>query len=169
MLAPVAEARWFAAETIDSAGARPVVDLGIEEGGAVAYVKNGQAYLSRLGSRGWTQPAPLGGAGATEAAVAAGPAGRVAAVWIENGVVFGTLVGAPAAALSTGTGASSLVIEMGVNGVAYAVWAQNGDVRAARLHESGWQAVPAPLDLDPAGAAGDPAVAVAADGSALVV
>ena len=173
MLAPVAEARWFAAETIDGAGARPVVDLGIEEGGAVAYVKDGQAYLSRLGAGGWSAPAALGGAGATEAAVAAGESGRIAAAWIQNGVVFGTLIGAPAATLSTGVGATDLSIEMGVNGVAYAVWAQNGDVRAARLHESAWEAVPAVLDIDPANAAGAgalrPRVGVAADGSALVV
>ena len=58
---------------------------------------------------------------------------------------------------------------MGVNGVAYAVWTQNGDVRAARLQQGTWQPVPAPLDIDPARAATEPEVAVAADGSALVV
>jgi len=172
VVAPAAEARWFAAERIDAAGARPVVDLGIEEGGAVAYVKGGAAWLSRLTSGGWTAPAALSSAGTTEAVVAAGGSGRLAAAWIQDGNVIGALVGAPATPLSTGGGASDLAIEMGVNGVAYAVWTQTGDVRAARLHESSWQVVPAALDIDPARSAGlgagRPKVAVAADGSALV-
>ena len=166
--APAAEARWFAAEPIDS-GERPVVDLGIEEGGGLVYLKGGTAWLSRLGTRGWSAPAAISGPNTTEAAVAAGAEGRLAAAWIQDGNVVGALVGAPAAPLSSGGGASGLAIEMGVNGVAYAVWTQNGDVRAARLHQSSWEAVPAPLDVDPARAAGEPEAAVAADGSALVV
>ena len=162
--APAAEARWFAVERIDT-GARPVVDLGVEEGGGLVYVKGGVAWLSRLGPRGWGAPAAVSGANTTEAAVAAGDNGRVAVAWIQDGNV----VGAPAAALSSGGGASDLAIEMGVNGVAYAVWTQGGDVRAARLRAGAWEVVPAPLDIDPARAAGEPNVAVAADGSALVV
>ena len=162
--APVAEARWFGAERVDT-GARPVVDLGIEEGGGLVYVKGGVAWLSRLGSRGWGAPAALSGANTTEAAVAAGENGRLAAAWIQDGNV----VGAPGTALSSGGGASELSLEMGVNGVAYAVWAQGGDVHAARLQGSTWTPVPSPLDIDPANRAGQPKVAVAADGSALVV
>ena len=165
-LSPAAEARWFAVERIDGPGAaRPVVDLGIEEGGGLVYVKGGVAWLSRLGSRGWSAPAALNSGGTTEAAVAAGPVGRLTAAWIQNGNV----VGAPATPLSTGGGASDLALEMGVNGVAYAVWTQNGDVRAARLSGSTWQTVPAALDIGAANRAGQPNVAVAADGSALVV
>jgi hypothetical protein len=166
--APAAEARWFAAERVDVAGERPVVDLGIEEGGGVVYVKQGVAWLSRLGTRGWGAPAALSGANTTEAAVAAGGGTRLAAAWIQDGNVLGALVGSPAAALSSGGGASGLAIEMGVNGDAYAVWTQNGDVRAAQLRDATWTAVPAPLDIDPARAATEPKVAVAADGSALV-
>ena len=133
-----------------TAGERPVVDLGIEEGGGLVYLKGGTAWLSRLGAGGWSAPAAISGPSTTEAAVAAGADGRLAAAWIQDGNVVGALVGAPAAPLSSGGGASGLAIEMGVNGVAYAVWTQNGDVRAARLHESSWEAVPAPLDIDPA-------------------
>ncbi len=165
--APAAEARWFAAEPIDGAGTRPVVDLGIEEGGGVVYVKDGVAWLSRLGSRGWGAPAALSGPNTTEAAVAVGQT-RLAAAWIQDGNVVGTLVGAPAVVLSAGGGASDLAIEMGVNGAAYVVWTQNGDVRAAQLRDATWTAVPAPLDVDPAAPATEPEVAVAADGSALV-
>ena len=147
--APAAEARWFAAEPIDT-GERPVVDLGIEEGGGLVYLKGGTAWLSQLGTSGWSAPAAISGANTTEAVVAAGADGRLAAAWIQDGNVVGALVGAPAAPLSSGGGASGLAIEIGVNGVAYAVWTQNGDVRAARLHQSSWEAVPAPLDIDPA-------------------
>jgi hypothetical protein len=166
--APAAEARWFAAERIDGAGTRPVVDLGIEEGGGVVYVKDGVAWLSRLGSRGWGVPAALSGPNTTEAAVAAGQS-RLAATWIQDGNVVGTLVGAPAVPLSGGGGASGLAMDTGVNGVAYAVWTQSGDVRAAQLRDATWTAVPLPLDIDPAATAAEPEVAVAADGSALVV
>lgn len=171
---PAAEARWFPLDAVDAGDVqRPVVDLGIEQGGGLVYVKSGQAWLSRLTGSGWTTPAALSGAGTTEAAVAAGESGRLAVAWIQGGIVYGALVGAPATPLSSGGGAEGLAIEMGVNGVAYAVWAQNGDVRAARLSESSWQPVPVPVDVDPARAAGAgalrPKVAVAADGSALVV
>jgi hypothetical protein len=177
-LAAPAQARWFPLDAIDAGEVqRPVVDLGIEQGGGLVYVKTdaggARAWLSRLGSGGWTRPAVLSGPGTTEAAVAAGQRGRIAVAWIQDGIVYGALVGAPATPLSSGGGAANLAIEMGVNGVAYAVWAQNGDVRAARLSESAWEAVPTPLDVDPARAAGAgalrPKVAVAADGSALVV
>jgi hypothetical protein len=162
--APAAEARWFSFQRIDGpAASAPVVDLGIEEGGGLTYVKAGRAWLSRLGSRGWTRPAALSAGGTTEAAVAAGADGRLAVAWIQDGnVVSGS-------ALSSGGGASDLALEMGANGVAYAVWTQAGDVRAARLEGSTWQTVPAPLDIDPTRTASQPNVAVAADGSALVV
>jgi hypothetical protein len=167
--APAAEARWFDFQRIDGPGAsRPVVDLGIEEGGGLTYVKSGRIWLSRLGTRGWTRPAALSAGATTDAAVAAGDRGRLAAAWIQDGNVTGTLVGAPATPLSAGGGAADLQLEMGAGGVAYAVWTQAGDVRAARLHESSWEPVPAPLDIDPARSAGEPSVAVAADGSALV-
>jgi hypothetical protein len=172
-LAPAAEARWFPFESVDGPAARPVVDLGIEEGGGLVYVKGAQAWLSRLGSTGWSAPVALSPGGTTEAAVAAGEGDRLAVAWIQDGIVYGALVGAPAVPISAGGGAQNLTMEMGVNGVAYAVWAQNGDVRAARLSESSWAAVPAPVDVDPARAAGAgvlrPKVGVAADGSALVV
>ena len=172
--APAAEARWFPFEAVDGPAARPVVDLGIEEGGGLVYVKDARAWLSQLGPRGWTAPTALSAGATTEAAVAAGDRGRLAVAWIQGGIVYGALVGGPAAPLSAGGGAESLAMEMGVNGVAYVVWAQAGDVRAARLSDgNAWEAVPAAVDVDPARAAGAgalrPKVAVAADGSALVV
>ena len=172
-LAPAAEAGWFPFERVDTSAAKPVVDLGIEEGGGLVYVKSGRAWLSRLGPAGWSAPAALSAGATTEAAVAAGAPGRLAVAWIQDGIVYGALAGGAPVPLSSGGGAQGLVIEMGVNGAAYAVWAQNGDVRAAWLKGATWQAIPLPLDVVPERAAGAgalrPKVAVAADGSALVV
>ena len=171
---PAADARWFASERVDGPGAieRPVVDLAREQGGGLVYVKDGRAWVSRLLRGSWTAPAAISGPGATEAVVAAGENGRLVVAWVQDGVVYGARVGSAPVALSTGTGASDLAIDLGVNGVAYVVWTQNGDVRAARLGTA-WAAVPAPLDIDPARSAGTgtsrPRVAVAADGSAVVV
>ena len=172
-LAPAAEARWFPFERVDTTASKPVVDLGIGQGGGLVYLKGGRAWLSRLGPTGWSAPAAVSAGATTEAAVAAGAPGRLAVAWIQGGIAYGALVGSAPVPLSSGGGAQNLAIEMGVNGAAYAVWAQNGDVRAARLSGATWQAVPLPLDVVPARAAGAgalrPKVAVAADGSALVV
>jgi hypothetical protein len=171
--ATAANARWFAAETVDGPGAmgRPVVDLAREEGGGLVYVKAGKAWLSRLRNGAWTTPVAIGGTGATEAGVAAGERGRLAVAWVQGGVVYGAAAGVAPVALS-GAGASGLAIDIGVNGVAYVVWSQAGDVHAARL-DAVWKPVPQRLDIDPAHAAGTgasrPRVAVAADGSAVVV
>ena len=135
--APAAEARWFAAEPHRrrgrAAGRRPRHRGGRRRS---STSRTASAWLSRLGARGWGAPAALSGPNTTEAAVAAGADGRLAAAWIQDGNVVGALVGAPAVPLSSGGGASDLAIEMGVNGVAYAVWTQNGDVRAARLRDA---------------------------------
>ncbi len=65
---------------------------------------------------------------------------------------------------------------MGINGTAYATWAAPGgggaDVRVARLQDVAWQTIGAPIDVDPARAAGRGVqrsrVAVSGDGNALV-
>jgi hypothetical protein len=174
-LAPAARAGWFPAETVDGPAdiQRVAVDMGLEDSGAVAYVKGGQAWLSTMVRGAWSAPAAVSGAGATEVAGAAGARGRTAVAWIENGNVVGALAGRPPVLLSPGGGATGLAIDIGVNGVAYAVWSQAGHVRAARLEGEAWTLVPNALDTDPAASAGEgasrPRVAVAADGSALVV
>jgi len=173
-LAPAAGARWFAAEAVDGPGAieRAAVDLAREQGGGLVYVKSGRAWLARLTRGRWAAPVVISGTGTTDAVVAAGENDTLVVAWVQGGVVYGARAGSAPVALSTGTGAADLAIDIGVNGVAYVVWAQNGDVRAARL-DTAWRAVPAPLDIDPAHSAGTgtsrPRVAVAADGSAVVV
>src|SRR5918999_2007133 len=177
-LAPPAHAGWFPAEPLDGpADVETVaVDIGREDTGGLAYLKRdaggARIWLSTMRAVAWSAPVPVSGPGASDAAVAAGDRGRVAAVWIENGNAVGALAGTPPVPLSAGGGGSAPSIDIGVNGVAYAVWEQNGDVRAARLEGATWTAVPAPLDIDPARVAGTgaarPRVAVAADGSAIV-
>jgi hypothetical protein len=178
-LAPAAHAGWFAAEPVDGPAGidRLAIDIGREETAGVAYVKRdaggARVWLSVLAGGAWGAPAPISGPGVSDVAVAAGERGRLAVAWIENGDVIGALAGGAATRLSTGGGASGLAIEIGVTGVVYAVWAQGGDVRAARLDGATWTAVPEPLDVNPAAAAGEgasrPRVSVAADGSAIVV
>ena len=65
---------------------------------------------------------------------------------------------------------------MGINGAAYASWAGPGgggaDVRVARLMDTTWSLVGAPLDIDPGQAAGRGTqrsrVGVSAEGNAVV-
>jgi hypothetical protein len=178
-LAPAAHAEWFPADPVDGPADidRVAIDIGREETAGVAYVKRepagARAWLSVLAGGAWGAPAPISGPGASEVAVAAGERGRLAVVWIENGDVFGALAGGAATRLSIGGGASGLAVDIGVTGVAYAVWSQGGDVRASRLDGQQWATLPESLDVNPADAAGEgasrPRVAVAADGSALVV
>jgi hypothetical protein len=174
-----AHAGWFVADPIDGPGdiERVAVDFSRQGAANVLYVKRDAAgarvWHSGLVGGAWVAPAPASGPGATDAVVASGEDGRVAGAWVENGIVFGSLLGKVTTQLSGGGGASGLSIDLGVNGDAYAVWSQNGDVRAARLKGETWETVPLPLDVDPSKAAGEgasrPRVVVAADGSALVV
>src|SRR5262245_14135009 len=159
-LAPAAHAGWFPAAPLDGPGdiSAVAVDFGREDTAAVTYLKRdaggARIWLRTMRAGAWSAPAPLSGPGASDAAVAAGDAGRVAAVWIQEGNAVGALAGSPPLTLLGGGGGSAPSIDLGVNGVAYAVWTQNGDVRAARLEGSSWTTVPAPLDIDPARTAG---------------
>lgn len=185
LTAPAAEARWFGAGVVD--GPAPItrlggVSLGRDGTGAVAYVKqegdNPVGYIARFAAGVWGKPERLPANGVTDIAVAAGPNGRLALVWVANGNVYGAVAtgrpGAPLSApvqLSNTGGASGLDVQIGVEGGAFAVWSQGGDVRAAML-ETNWTAIASPLDIVPAHAAGEgagrPKVAVAADDTAVV-
>jgi hypothetical protein len=114
----------------------------------------------------------------TEAAVTATDGGRLAAVWVAGGEVWGTVI--PAArrrqapappVLLGGGGASGVAMDMGVNEDGYAVWSAGGDVHAARLDGTAWTPLAGALDIDatrPAGEGrGRPRVAVSAEGNAV--
>jgi hypothetical protein len=184
--APAADARWFAAETVD--GPAPItriggVSLGRDGSGAVAYVKHEGddpvGYLARFVAGAWRPAERLPADGVSDLSVAAGANGRLALVWIAGGTVFGAVAdgkpGAPVStpvALSGPGGASGVDVQIGVEGGAFAVWSQGGDVHAAMLEGTTWTAIPAPLDIDGTHVAGEgsgrPRVSVAADDTAVV-
>jgi hypothetical protein len=185
-----AQANWFPAERID--GPAPIaavggVSLGRDGTGAVVYVKNEGddpvGWVSRFGGGAWGAPERLPADGVSDVDVAAGEKGRLALAWIAAGAVYGAVadgganvaVSAPVQ-LSAAGGAAGLDVRIGVEGGAYAVWSEAGaggtDVRAAHLVGTTWTTLAAPLDVDPAHAAGAgsgrPRVAVAADDTAVV-
>lgn len=185
-----ARADWFPATAIDGPNADVVavgnVDLARDGAGAVAYLrKDGgvtHAFVSRLINGGWRAPErvdPTPGE-ATEVQLAAGDGHRLVVAWVVDGMVYASVApggtpepGAFASYIALGgPNARSVDVDMGVNGAAYVTWEQDGNVMAARLQDTTWSVVPAPLDGDPAAVAGTgllrPRVAVSAEGYAVV-
>jgi hypothetical protein len=186
VLAPAAQAKWYAAEAIDGPAEIASigdVDLARDGTGGVVYIKPEggvpQAFLSRMTGGAWSAPVKISsGAPVTEAAVSATDGGRLLIAWIAGGQVLGTVVeragAAPAAAAALGgPGASGLAVDMGINTDGYAVWSAAGDIRAARLENTTWTPIPTALDIDQARSAGTdasrPRVAVSAEGNSVVV
>jgi hypothetical protein len=173
VLAPPARAGWQPPQPLDGPNADVVglggVDVARDGTGGIAYLRRDGVYVVRLNGGAWGAPERVGGP-ATEAAVAAGDGGRLVVAWIAGGSVFAAVAdgGAfgPVATLG-GPGAASLALDAGITGTAYAVWAQAGDVRSARLVATAWSPVAGPLDVAPAQDAGQPRVAVSAEGYAL--
>jgi hypothetical protein len=173
-----ASAAVFGGEVLDGPGAAlrlGGLDLARDGSGAVAYVRDGSVFVARFVGGAFAAPEPFGGG--AEADVAASDGGRLVAVWTSGGTVFGAVRPAAdqpwAAPVALGTGEAPAV-EMSTRGTAYAAWASGGDVRLARIDRRAgtWAAVEQPADADPAATAGAgagrPAIAVAADGVALV-
>ena len=197
-LPSLASAGWFPSAPVD--GPTPDidklggVDLARDGTGGVVYLKKvdgtPHVFVSRFNGGTFRPPERVDnglGAGATDAAIAAADAGRLVVVWTAGTRVYGSVVPGNAkqpgpflgptelsndpAGLST-----DIAVDMGINGAAYATWAAPGgggsDIRASRLQDVGWTPVGAPLDIDPAHAAGRgaqrPDVAVSAEGNAIV-
>jgi hypothetical protein len=183
-----AVATFFPGEGIDAGaeiGRVGDLDVARDGSGAVVYVKrDGDAdhvFAARLTDGVWSAPERLdaGLAGASsEPAVGAADGGRLAVAFVNGGQLYTVVrpVGAPAwpAAVPGPAPAQSPSVDLSINGAGYVAWAGGGDVRAARLDRTatGFTALAAPLDIDPAATAGDgadrPRVGVAADGVALV-
>ena len=170
------------------------VDLARDGTGGLVYLKRvdgaPHVFLSRFNGGQFRAPERVDngiGAGASEAAIAAADAGRLAIVWIAGSRVYGSVVAGsgqqpgpllgPTELYNDPSGpVSDVAIDMGINGAAYATWAGPGgggaDVRVARLMDVTWTLVGAPLDIDPAQAAGRGSqrsrVAVSAEGNAVV-
>jgi hypothetical protein len=182
-LAPAAHADWFAAEPVDGPspdllGPPVSVDVADDGAGAIVYRKlDGgvpHVFTARLVG-GAFQPPRRVDAGvedaASEAVAVAGEGGRLAYFWLAGPRLYGALEGGAPTLIYQSPGAplAGLDADMGVNGTAYAVFGAGGDVRAARLFQKRFAALPEPLDIDPGRDAGAPRVAVGADGNALAV
>jgi hypothetical protein len=194
----VAAAGWFPAQPVD--GPSPDieklggVDLARDGTGGLVYLKRvdgtPHVFLSRFNGGQFRAPERVDnglGAGVSEAAIAAADADRLAIVWIAGSRVYGSVVTGndqqpgpllgPTELYNDPSGpVSDLSLDMGINGTAYASWAGPGgggsDVRVSRLMDVTWTLVGAPMDIDPAQAAGRGSqrsrVAVSAEGNAVV-
>jgi hypothetical protein len=189
-----ARADFLPAEAIDGPSAdivgQPVVDVARDGSGAVAYIKGDAGtphiFVSRLVDGVYQPPervdAGLTGAG-SQPVVAAGEGGRLVIAWVSGGQVYavtrstGAKADNPVQLLATA--GSSPSADMSINGAAYvsftAAGASAADVRVARMPPNGTQltTLADPLDINPAADAGTgtgrSAVAIAADGTGLVV
>jgi len=192
-----ARAAWFPAETIDGPSPDIVafgdVDLARDGTGGLVYVKiDGgvpHIFVSRQEAGAWRAPERVDtgmDSGASEPAIAAGDNNRLAIVWISAGRLFGVATSegplqalpAPALLHAPENGLESVrapSLDLGINGTAYATFTAPGpsgtDVRAVRLQNTTWEALPGPLDINveqPAGVgAGRSRVAVSAEGNAV--
>jgi hypothetical protein len=193
LFAPSAQAGWFPSETVD--GPADIVkvggvDVGRDGHGAVVYLRResgvAHVFVSRLFDGAFHGPEQVDVGivdEATDAAVAAADDHRLVVVWISGNRVYGSFT--PGGAVGTlsppqlladpGGQPRDVDVDMGINGTAYATFTVPGnggsDVSAVRLQGSTWEAVPQPLDVDPASAAGGGTgrsrVAVSAEGNAV--
>src|SRR6476619_1460977 len=182
--------RFFAGTPVDgpSADIQSLGDLDVARDGtgALAYIKRvagvDHVFVSRLVNGVFQPPeqidAGLAGAG-SQPVVAASDGGRLVVAYVSGGAIFTTVrpAGAPGYAATQQIAESGVNpdVAMSINGVAYLPWSTAGDVLAARMERAAttFNAVPGPLDIDPAAVAGTgtgrPKVTVAADGVATVV
>lgn len=183
-----AVATFFAGDAIDpspdvvSVGD---VDVARDGSGAVVYVRRDggveHVFASRLVEGAWQPPERLDPGlvlPSSEPVVGASDGGRMAVAFVNGGQLY-TIVRAAGqtawpAPVAGPSPAQSPSVDLSINGAGYVTWAGGGDVRAARVDRAGtgFTALPAPLDIDPAASAGEgggrPRVGVAADGIALV-
>jgi len=181
--APAAHAGWFVAEPVDGpdpglVGPRVALDVAEDGRGAIVYRKlDGgvpHVFASRLVAGAYAPPVRVDSTvaePASDAVVVAGERGRLAYFWLSGRRLYGALEGRPPTLIfeSPGPDLAGLDADIGANGTAYAVFGAGGDVRAARLFERRFEALAAPLDIDPNQIAGAPRVAVGAEGNALAV
>jgi hypothetical protein len=196
--APSAQAAWFPSEAIDGPSADLVkiggVDMARDGNGALVYIKREagvpHVYLARFAGGAWQAPERVDAgiaAGASDASVAVGDGFKVMVLWTAGGRLFGSASGggsapaaltAPAELFNGGGGAelTGVDADMGINGTGYGVWSTpsgggGGDVNAVRLFNGAFELIQAPVDINPASAAGvgagRPRVAVSAEGNAV--
>jgi len=189
-----ARAAYFPGEPIDgpSADLRSVdgMDIALDGTGALVYVKSvggaDRVFASRLAYGAWSAPEQLDSGlpgGSSSPAVAVAPGGAVRVAFVNGGALY-TLTrpsaGQPWSGptlLYGGGPVGPPSISTSVHGKSYLTFAAPGaggsDVRVAFARGAGgWSLVGAPLDADPARAAGTgdgrPKVAASADGIGIV-
>lgn len=187
LAAAPARAALFPGDAIDgpSADIRALGDLDLARDGtgALAYVKRADGVehiVVALFEGGVFKPAeridPALPEASSQPVVGAADGGRVVVVFVNGGVVYGSVRpagGTWAAPVALGTGTDPSV-DLSINGTGYATWTSAGDVRVARLDRrtNTWGAIEQPADVDPARAAGVGAgrskVAISADGIGVV-
>jgi hypothetical protein len=189
VLPSAAQAGFVVAVPVDGPSADLVgagdVALALDGSGAVTYVKRegGLAHVFAADlARGAPQPPRRVDLGqeteSSQPHVAVTNGGRVLVTWLNDGKLWASLRPSRGAAFSLpvvafvapgSAGVSGSSLSMAVNGKAYAgVETSDGDVRAAYMPVAGaWSSPDAPLDVDPAQTATQPAVAASADGTAL--
>ena len=199
-LPAAASAGWFPAGAnppIDGPSADVVglggVDLARDGTGGLVYIKRDggipHVFLSRFNGGQFRAPERVDNGiavPATDAVIAATDADRLAIVWTAGTSVYGSLVTGNDQAPGPLLGPTELfaapgpitdpAVDMGINGTAYASYTVPGgggaDVRVSRLTETTWTQVGAPLDINPAAAAGQgnqrSRVGVSAEGNGIV-
>jgi hypothetical protein len=193
-----ASAAWFPAAVnapidgpspdIDKLGG---VDLARDGTGGLVYLKRvggvPHVFLSRFTAGAFRAPEQVDAsvaAGATDAVIAAADAGRLVIVWTAGNSAFASIVpgggqlglAGPTELIAAPGPVLSPAVDMGINGAAYASFTVPGtgatDIRVARLQDSSWTTLGAPLDINPAAAAGvgggRSRVGVSAEGNGIV-
>jgi hypothetical protein len=186
-----AHAAWFPAEPVDGPSADIVavggVDVAREGTAGLAYLKRDggleHVFVARLVGGGWEAPVRVDPGivpRAQQPVVAAANPDRLAVAWVGGGTLYTAVrpAGAPGftppRVLAEG-GVTNPSIDMSINGATYVSYTQNGDVRVARAERDRpeFTVLPAPVDFDPARAAGNgdgrSRIVVSADGTAVVV
>src|SRR3954447_25415790 len=179
-LAPTAHAAFFRAVPVDQAVGAGDVALAPGGDGALTYVKAGHVFVSILKRGATASPVQVDVGQALDSSqprVAAADGGRVLAVWLNDGKLWASRRADTGASFSSPVAAYSAeavrgpAVSMTIAGKAYAAFATSaGDARAAYMAADGsWSAPDAPLDVDPAQAAGGATVAASGDGTAMFV
>jgi hypothetical protein len=189
LAAAPARAAFFPADVIDGPTPDIVsvggVDLARDGTGAIVYVKRvagvAHIFVSRIQDGAFQTPERLDTNLLTpsgEPVVAAANGGELVVAFTNAGTLYTVFHAAGSLTwdqpVSVSSPAATPAIDMSTNGVAYVVWYANGDVRAAHMDRLATTFTPldAPLDItasDDAGAGtGRPAIAVPADGTAIV-
>lgn len=191
-LPATAQAGFFPAEVIDGPNSDLVsvsaLDIARDGQGGVVYLRRDagvpHVFFSRFVDGTFQPPTRLDGnvaPAASDAVIGAADNNRMAVAWVSDGTLFTAVKGKDAPGFSAPAivaqgGVSNPSIDVSINGATYVSWTQGGDIRVARAERDSptFTAVPTPLDVEGARAAGDTdrtasKVDVSADGTAIVV